>query len=201
MPEIIQQKKYELSARTAKIIALAESTDLEVQEIKRRERRTVEQGLELGALLNEEQDWVNEKLGKGSWNSYFDITFSKVISFSMAGKWQKQAKDNTPHSVTTRSPIAVNEPLAKPEQPQLTDTQLRKGLLTLGVIPPKRHEPTALAGPTTATPQLSPHLSLINRLMAWHTELLMQSNGEIPQQQRIQFKQDFAPILTLVAGF
>lgn len=198
MPELIQQKKYELNERTARIIALAQETAKEIEEVERYQRRTVFQGLQLGALLLEEQDWVNDKLGKGSWASYFDITFSNVISFSMAGKWMKQARDQAPHISTVSSPTIANKDVTLQETPKLDDNQYRAGLSILGLVPSKKHQPKPEAGPTIATPKLSTHLGLINRLMAWHAELMTSNDGFLPQEHRSQLIKDFAPVLAFI---
>lgn len=196
MSELIQQKKQEISDRASQIISLAQSAIQGAEEVKRRVYKSREEAIECGKLLLEEQIHVAKTLGKGSWESYFEIIFSKTISRTTAFAWIKEYKQSV--AIKAGPSTSPNKPLTQATAQEHEQNTLRRGMLTLNLFPAKKHEPTSQAGPTTATPSLSPHLSLINKLVAWHTELLMQNQGALTQERRSQLIQDFTPVLAIL---
>lgn len=196
MSELIQQKKYELSNRTSQILSLAATALSDIEDIRQRAYKTKDQVVECGRLLCEEQEHVNKTLGKGSWESYCDIVFEKTIPRSTRFGWMKDYKESRIDKAGLAK--SVNEQVTHQIRIEPEPNRLRKTMQTLNLFPAKKHEAEQQAGPTTATPSLSPHLSLINKLVAWHTELLMQNQGALTQERRSQLIQDFTPVLAIL---
>lgn len=196
MPELIQQKKYELSNRTQEIISLATAVNDDTIDVERRIYKTKEAALECGRLLLEEQAHVLKTLGKGSWESYFDIMFSKVIARTTSFEWMKKYKQ----SITRKAelPVTENQPVKLEIVPESPKNNLRESILLLKLMPAKKHEAAERSGPIVATPKLSNHLSFVNKFIAWHTEFMDANDGHLTLEQRASFLRDFSPIANFV---
>lgn len=194
MSDLIQQKKFEPTERAAQIISLAQEAFAGAAEVKKRTKLSVEAAKHCGQLMLDEQADVTKRLGKGTWESYFEITFSKAIPRSTAQSWMKLSRETCPIGQTK----SANQPLISPKPPETDDNEIRKGMLALDLFPTKKHEPTAEAGPTILTPKLSTHLGLINRLVAWHAELMLSNDGFLTQERRSELIKDFAPVLAFL---
>lgn len=192
MSDIIQ-KKYEPTERAAQILSLAQEAFAGAAEVKKRTKLSVEAAKQCGQLMLDEQADVTKRLGKGTWESYFEITFSKSIPRSTAQSWMKLSRETCPIGQTK----SANQPLVS-STPIADDNEIRKGMLALDLFPSKKHEPTPEAGPSIATPKLSTHLGLINRLIAWHSELMASNDGFLTQEHRSQLIKDFTPVLSMI---
>lgn len=182
MPTI---KQYEPSERAQQIIVLAKEAQDGAEEVRTRIRRSTEAALECGRLLLKEREHIRQKLGHGAWESYYEITFSKVVTLRQARNWMNQVKREI-------------SPLPSHSAPN----ELRNAVLTLGLFPPKVHTVSAAKAPASSVapsgltiPPHSTHLGIINRFSAWHTWLTQETRGDISPTQAAQLRSDFAPIL------
>ena len=196
----IIQKTYEPTERAQQIIALAKEAFEGAEEVRKRTRLSVDSATLCGQLLIQEQADVTKRLGKGTWESYYEITFAKTVPRRTAFHWMRLAKSSRieappPPKQDQPKPVSAIAPATTTE---IDPNSLRKGMLALHLFPAKKHEPSPLSGQAIAAPKLSTHLSLINRFSAWHSWFMAQNNGTLTQQQRQQLRLDFAPMRTML---
>lgn len=175
MPTI---KAHKPTERASQIIKLAKQALAGAEDVRQRIRLSTDAAIQCGKLLLKERAHVHKTFGRTSWESYFEITFSKTLPRSTAWHWMKQAS----------SPIGQ----VGTKRPR---NELRNSILTLELFPPKENAPLRVAGQAAInTPPLSTHLSLINRFAAWHEWLMKETGGTQTDEQAAQLLTDFAPI-------
>lgn len=209
---IIQRESVELQERTKQILALANGLLAEAEEVKQRIRRSVADMKECGRLLSEEKAAVHKEFGPKAWEGYFDATFSKVFSRTRAYEWMKMARVKSVES-TNQSPVTTTTGLmnAQPERPQIqvypltedSPNDIRKGMLSLGVFPPKKHVPTQEAGIDAPTPSPAPYsnvnlIAIVSRFCAWHSAFTQHYTGTVTQEQASLLLKDLKPISTFI---
>jgi hypothetical protein len=208
MTKLIQRENFELEPRTKQILELANGLIASAEEVKRQIHRSVAQMKECGRLLTEEKEYVLKEHGPKSWESYFEIVFSKTFSRTRAFEWMKMARVKS-QLPTSDSPTQPQVGLPN-ERPQIqvypleeTPNDIRKGMLALDLFPPKKHVPTSEAGIDAPTPANPPYsnvtlIAIVSRFCAWHSSFMNQYAGTVTQEQASLLLKDLKPVTTFI---
>lgn len=182
-------KTYEPTENTTRILSLGVELNGLIDATKSNQHRCVELATKVGALLMAEQAKVTKEMGRGYWVSYFEITFSKVISIASFYRYKKLAiicsakNGNDELAEDYKSDIRQND----------TPNLLRNGLFALEMLPKK--EAPALAGDKPA-PRPTSHLSLITKFKVWHIWWRKQNDYKPPTpEQATQLREDFREMI------
>lgn len=177
--------------RTKQIITLAQEALGGAEEVRKRTRLSIEAAKKCGKLLTEEREAITRQAKKrGQWLSYYDSHFAHIIPLRTAQHWMKInaiAPSHTPElkGTSETAPTVFTNP-----------NETRLGMLALDLFPKKK--PVEVAG-DAPTPRTDSHLAIVNRFVAWHTNLKQRSSlGRLSVEERNQLLADFGPIVEFV---
>jgi len=184
MSREIVQKSYKPTPECVRINELAKSAMGGAELAKKQIYLAGEEALKCGQMLLLEKSKITKEMGRGYWQSYFEINHGKVFTLRTAQRWMSLAQTPAIENDTPRANV-VSE-----EEPN----RLRGVMVSLEIFPKKTNIPVEGEAPQPV--RNSSFLVICNRFKAWHANW-RKINGEArPSEAQLKnFRLDVRPLL------
>lgn len=200
MKLVTQAPTLDASGRVVPIVIGARELLNGAEEIRRRTRTAIGEAARIGKQLADEKEWVEKVYGRGQWEKYFDLHFSKTIAVRTAQHWMKLGAIAL--AIKSYDSRKLQNKIGADSVSKEEVKSLRLGMRALEIgMPPARTQAEAQA-PTQAGADVvitirKSHVTYINYLIADINRL----KGESPKSGKVQsVLRDYEPLLKAISS-